>query len=201
MTVLAPNHPSTHGFFFDGLWLQFAAGVGVYQVLIHGTRKHTIALVGLLFAAGAQQIWQMPSSWEMDHNLQESNAVAFLFAVILLGLHRFDAAIARSRLVAPLTSCGMACYSIYLVHAPLVKGLSHALYLLGCTSQLETLLVTIPSCLVVSIVLGQMFHRCVEQRFLNSSAAPSVAAPTAPTTIRASATEQEVLPQAKPAIV
>jgi peptidoglycan/LPS O-acetylase OafA/YrhL len=201
MTVLAPNHPSTYGFFFDGLWLQFAAGVGVYQVLIHGTRKHAIALVGLLFAAAAQQFWQMPSYWEMDHHLQESNAVAFLFAVVLLGLHRFDAAIASSRLLAPFTSCGMAFYSIYLVHAPLVKGLSHSLYLLGFTSPFETLLVTIPSCLVVSIVLGQMFHRCVEQRFLNSSAAPSVVPSIAPMTKQASASEQELVPQAKPAIV
>lgn len=173
LTVVAPSYPGIRGFFFDGLWLQFAAGVGVYQVLVHGNRRHAVALVGLLIAASAHQLCQMPSFWEVDHALHESNIVAFLFASVLVGLHRFDLQIAQSRLAAPLTSCGLACYSIYLVHAPLVKGLSHGLYLLGFTSRLDTLLVTIPSCLVVSIVAGQWFHRSVEQRFLNSSPTPA----------------------------
>ena len=172
MTVWFPSDPATHGFFFDGLWLQFAAGVGVYQALNYGSGRSAVALVALLTAAAVHQYFQMPH-WEIDHTLHESNVVAFLFAIVLIGLHRFDKVIARSPMVAPLTSCGLACYSIYLVHAPLVKGLSHAWYLLGFTSGLATLFVTIPSCLVVSIVLGKMFHRCVEQRFLN----PSTAAP------------------------
>lgn len=172
-TVLAPNYPALHGFFFDGLWLQFAAGVGVYQVLIRGNRKQAWLLVVLLLAAVVHQLFQMSSFWELDHNLHESNVVAFLFAIVLLGLYRFDATIAKSRLVAPFTSCGLACYSIYLVHAPLVKGLSHACYMMGLTSRLDTLLVTIPACLVVSVVIGKMFHRGVEQRFLNSSTTPS----------------------------
>jgi len=170
MTVWFPSDPATHGFFFDGLWLQFAAGVGVYQVLNYGTGRSAVALVALLTAAAVHQYFQMPH-WGIDHTLHESNVVAFLFAIVLIGLHRFDKVIARSPVVAPLTSCGLACYSIYLVHAPLVKGLSHAWYLLGFTSGLATLLVTIPSCLIVSIVLGKMFHRCVEKRFLNPSAA------------------------------
>jgi peptidoglycan/LPS O-acetylase OafA/YrhL len=173
ITMLAPGHPAFRGFFFDGLWLQFAAGVGVYQVLIHGNRRHVVALVGLLLAGAVHQCWQMTSFWELDYALHESNMVAFLFAIVLLGLYRFDATIAQSPLVTPLTSCGLACYSIYLVHAPLVKALSHAWYLLGFTSGSATLLVTIPSCLVVSIVLGKMFHRCVEQRFLNPAPASS----------------------------
>lgn len=196
-TVLAPGHSSLHGFFFDGLWLQFAAGVGVYQVLIHGDRKQTGILVGVLLAGALHQLLQMSSFWELDHNLHESNVVAFLFAIVLLGLYRFDAAIAKSCLVAPFTGCGLACYSIYLVHAPLVKGLSHACYLLGLTSRLDTLLVTIPSCLVVSILIGKMFHRCVEQHFLNSSSAPS----TVQATDSNSAATPEPAPLVKPAIV
>ena len=197
LTVLVPSHPAIRGFFFDGLWLQFAAGVGVYQVLIHGNRKQTGILIGVLLAASLHQLLQMSSYWELDHHLHESNVVAFLFAIILVGLHRFDATIAKSRLVAPFTSCGLACYSIYLVHAPIVKGLSHALYLLGLTSRLDTLLVTIPSCLVVSVVLGQMFHRCVEQRFLNSPPAPSPVQESEPNTVA----DPEVRPTVKPAIV
>jgi len=109
--------------------------------------------------------------WEIDHTLHESNVVAFLFAIVLIGLHRFDKAIAQSPIAAPPTSCGRAGYSIYLVHAPLVKGLSDAWYLLDFTSGLATLLVTISSGLIVSIVLGKMFARCVEQHFRNPSAA------------------------------
>ena len=172
LTIIAPSHPTTRGFFFDGLWLQFAAGVGVYQVLNFGTGRTAIALVGLLTAAAIHQYFIMPHG-QLDHTLHESNVVAFLFAVILIGLHRFDRAIAGSPLAAPLATCGLACYSIYLVHAPLVKGLSHALFLMGYTSGVATLMVTIPSCLIVSIVLGRMFHRCVEQRFLNHFGAPA----------------------------
>ena len=134
------------------------------------TDRSEIALVALLTASAVHQYFQMPH-WEIDHTLHESNVVAFLFAIVLIGLHRFDKAIAQSPIAAPLTSCGSAGYSIYLVHAPLVKGLPHAWYLFGFTSGLATLLVTIPSCLILSIVLGKMFHRCVEQRFLNPSAA------------------------------
>jgi len=180
LTVVSPGNPTTHGFFFDGLWLQFAAGVGVYHALNFGTGRTAIALVSLLTVGAIHQYFAM-SHWDLDHTLHESNVVAFLFAVVLIGLHRFDMAIAQSRLAAPLTSCGLACYSIYLVHAPLVKGLSHAWYLLGFTSGPATLLVTIPSSLVVSIVLGKMFHRCVEQRFLNPAAAslPKIGLPAA----------------------
>ena len=197
LTVLLPSHPAFRGFFFDGLWLQFAAGVGVYHVLIHGNRKDAVLLVGILLAASLHQLFQMSSFWELDHHLHESNVVAFLFAIVLLGLFRFDVTISKSRFVAPFTSCGLACYSIYLVHAPLVKGLSHALYLLGFTSRLDTLLVTIPSCLIVSVVIGKAFHRGVEQRFLNPSSAPSPAQVTASST----AAEPEAPPLVKPAIV
>ena len=139
----------------------------------HPTTEPTEArlLLSRCYSASAvYQYFQMPH-WEFDHTLHESNVVAFLFAIELSGLHRFDKAIAQSPIAAPLTSCGSAGYSIYLVHAPLVKGLPHAWYLFGFTSGLATLLVTIPSCLILSIVLGKMFHRCVQQRFLNPSAA------------------------------
>lgn len=180
LTIVAPSHPATRGFFFDGLWLQFAAGVGVYRVLNFGTGRSAIALVGLLTAAAIHQYFAMPSG-ELDHTLHESNVVAFLFAVLLIGLHRFDRVIADSSLAAPLTTCGLACYSIYLVHAPLVKGLSHALYQTGLTSGPATLMVTMPCCLIVSVVLGKMFHRIVEQRFLNPAAVslPKIGQPAA----------------------
>jgi peptidoglycan/LPS O-acetylase OafA/YrhL len=201
LTVLVPSHPSLRGFFFDGLWLQFAAGVGVYQVLIHGNRRQSWILVGVLLAASLHQLLQMNSYWDLDHHLHESNVVAFLFAILLVSLHRFDSVIARQRLVAPFTDCGLACYSIYLVHAPIVKGLSHALYLLGFTSRLDTLLVTIPSCLVVSVVLGKMFHRGVEQRFLNSSSVPAPVPAPVRLADSNSSPQADAAPTVKPAIV
>ena len=119
ITVMFPSNPTTHGFFFDGLWLQFAAGVGVYQALNYETDRSEIALVVLLTASAVHQYFQM-LHWEIDHTLRESNVDAFLFAIVLIGLQRFGKAFAQSAIVAPLTSCGLDCYSIYLVHAPLV---------------------------------------------------------------------------------
>lgn len=96
ITVMFPSNPTTHGLFFDSLWLQFAAGVGVYQTLNYGTGRIAVALVALLTAAAVHQYFQMPH-WEIDHTLHESNVVACLFAIVLIGLHRFDKAVARRR--------------------------------------------------------------------------------------------------------
>jgi hypothetical protein len=58
-----------------------------------------------------------------------------------------------------------------------VKVWSHAWHLLGFTSGLDTLVLTMLSGLVASILRGKMFHRCVEQRFLDF---PSASSPPLP---------------------
>jgi peptidoglycan/LPS O-acetylase OafA/YrhL len=172
------------GTFISGLWLAFAAGVAVYYWLTRATsfQKRMIAVVLLGGTAWAAQ----PLSGLLTNNatLSKCLVVAFLFAFVLLGLHRCDRRMSAARVFAPLQFCGRMCYSLYLVHAPLCWVLSWALYRNGLNSPAPTLLITLPVCLVTSVIAGYAFHRGVERHFLNSSrpkcTAPVETAPARP---------------------
>lgn len=169
---------ATHGFFFDGLWLQFAAGTGLYAVIHKGSRSKTAIYVVLLLAGIIGQACLLPTIWATDHNPVESNIVAFAFALLLLAMHRHDASLHKLRLVRPFEACGLACYSIYLVHLPIVKGISHALFLAGVSSAEGTLLLTVPVCLAVSVIAGRAFHTRIERHFLNAPLPKDAQTPT-----------------------
>jgi peptidoglycan/LPS O-acetylase OafA/YrhL len=85
----------------------------------------------------------------------------------LLILHRFDSRLLAWRAVAGLGWCGTMCYSLYLVHQIPVKAVSAVLYAWGFRSGVATLLVVMPACVAMSLVLGRVFFRTVESRFLN----------------------------------
>ena len=59
------------------------------------------------------------------------------------------------------------CYSLYLVHWPVVALIGHAFDLIGVTNPAAILLVTVPCCIAVSVLIAWMFHRLVERRFWN----------------------------------
>ncbi|MCE9591410.1 MAG: acyltransferase [Planctomycetes bacterium] len=147
------------GFFFDGYWLLFAAGIGVYYQVNYARGLSTWLMQGLLWLGLAWSI----ISWPHPHY-----APAFAFAIMLTYLHRWDGIFSDARVLAPIRWCGIRCYSIYLVHQVPVKGLSLQLYKWGITDDLGTLLVTIPACLALSIALGAGFYWLVESRFLNT---------------------------------
>src|SRR5207244_7475173 len=92
---------------------------------------------------------------------------AFAFALLISLLHPFDARLASARVLRPLMACGTMCYSVYLIHYPFAKGISHALSLAGADGPVVTLFVTLPVCTAVSLVAATVFHRLVEMRFLN----------------------------------
>ena len=96
------------------------------------------------------------------------------------GQHPLDRRLSGSPFAAPVSWCGLMCYSLYLVHWPVCKGLSHALYAAGVDTPRLTVLVTMPACLAASIAAAWPFHVLVERRFLNPpSAAVSPSAPVA----------------------
>jgi peptidoglycan/LPS O-acetylase OafA/YrhL len=148
------------GFFFDGNWLIFAAGVLVYYHINYcsqGQRRLSYAILGtaLLLA-----VWlNLPAG-----------VPAFGFAIMLAVLHRHDVAIASSALTRPLLWCGQMCYSLYLVHQLIVKAVSQSLYAAGIDSGLATLMITVPASVLASVAAGQIFYRLVERRFLNTPA-------------------------------
>jgi peptidoglycan/LPS O-acetylase OafA/YrhL len=61
------------------------------------------------------------------------------------------------------------CYSLYLIHWPVVKATCHIFnYDLGIQNTWGVLLVTIPACVLFSAAAGWGFHLLVERRFLNT---------------------------------
>ena len=159
------------GFFFDGQWLSFYAGILVYYYLNFATWKLK-RCIEVALTLGIIVFWCDPANnWHRGSRTQQT-IVALAFALALIWGHRWDAAIANSKTTSFLQSCGKMCYSVYLVHWPVSKPISHALYLCGLKSHFMTLLVTIPVCLVASILVGRVFHLHIEQRFLKKRRNP-----------------------------
>jgi peptidoglycan/LPS O-acetylase OafA/YrhL len=159
-----------NGFFFDGYWLHFAAGILVFYAVVYRQRRHHLWLamplvVGMIYClAKPSELTTQAGTWR-QHSL-----IAYAFAIGILWLHPWDHHIAASRATAPLHQCGIRCYSIYLVHWPICKAISHALFDSGIQSPMATVLVTVPLCLVASVSAGWVFHTVVERRFMNSPA-------------------------------
>jgi peptidoglycan/LPS O-acetylase OafA/YrhL len=153
------------GFFFDGSWLTFAAGVLVYYSVNYASPRGRWFLLAVLLAA---VVWSI-----VDPERVPGGWAAFPFAVLLLALHRWDSHLATAPLVRPLMYCGTMCYSLYLIHMLPVKALSHGLHRMGVNGDWPTLLITVPLCVAVSLVLGRLFYLLVEQHFLNTRPEPS----------------------------
>jgi peptidoglycan/LPS O-acetylase OafA/YrhL len=148
------------GFFFDGNWFMFAAGVAVYFAL-HRAAAPGRWLVGLSLAAALAY-----SATRLPLEPAVSYASAFGFALVILAAHRWDGWLAAAPLLRPLMFCGTICYSMYLVHQLPVKALTQYLCLRGFTSDSDALLMAVPASVAVSVLLGWLFHITVERRFL-----------------------------------
>ena len=100
-------------------------------------------------------------------DMAEHCVVAFLFAFLIISLRKWDDSINRSKVLSPLRFCGERCYSLYLVHWPVVVLIGHAFNALGMTNATAILLITVPCCLATSLLLAAVFHTWVERRFWN----------------------------------
>jgi peptidoglycan/LPS O-acetylase OafA/YrhL len=164
--------PGIVGFFFDGYWLLFAYGIFVYYQLNYATerqRRILFILSALIFILTAAVRYGLitNSSWENKYRAFEL-FVGSGFGLLLLILRRWDKQLADCRLLQPLSFCGKMCYSLYLIHWPITKSISHIFFNLGVSSVWGTLLVTIPVSMAVSVAAAWVFHLLVERRFLNS---------------------------------
>jgi peptidoglycan/LPS O-acetylase OafA/YrhL len=168
------------GFFFDGRWLLFAAGVGVYYRVNYpdepGSRWALWAMGSVAMAAAvARYGLARGASGELKQALFEYT-VGFTFAMALVVGHRLDGWTARARVLSPLGWCGRRCYSLYLVHWPVTKVLAAALFAAGVRGAWPVLLAVVPACLGASAAAAAVFLWAVERRFLN----PRVPAPAPP---------------------
>jgi peptidoglycan/LPS O-acetylase OafA/YrhL len=162
-------HGGAQGLFFDGRWLHFAAGVLVFYGVNYLPRRQQWfvgipLLLGIAWAiTDPERLLEQEKNWHLD------SLAAYAFALVLLALHPLDRSLAGRGWLKPLSACGVLCYSIYLMHWPLCKAISHFLFDLGWQSPASAVLGTLPICLVTSVGAGWLFHRTVERRFLNAS--------------------------------
>jgi peptidoglycan/LPS O-acetylase OafA/YrhL len=157
--------PAVTGSFLDPQWFFFALGVLVFYAINHAGPKQyrTIIIFLVCFALTALH----PYYWVAHKRYAPELLASSLFALALLLLHPFDRQLARTRLLAPLFFCGEMCYSMYLVHIwvayPIRRGMDAA----GLGSVGNTLFVTIPLSVLLSVVVARVFFVFVERRFLN----------------------------------
>ena len=156
------------GFFFDGAWLEFAAGIAVYFRRNYASRlaKRMIDVVLLVFAVS----WSLSAApdWPVfKQTLAAHLAVSFTGAFLLGILEPYDRWTSQWKMLKPLKWCGVRCFSLYLIHGPAVYATSRVLVHFGWTSTMQILFVIVPVCAVVSLGCAEMFHRFVESRFLN----------------------------------
>lgn len=159
LPLIAIERSWISGFFFDGSWMTFAAGILVYWTTTYAADVRAKQLAsGVLLAMTASAFW-LPIP---------GGQVAFAFSLLLLWLHRWDRQHTAAPWVAPFTYCGQMCYSLYLVHQLLAKAVTAAAWSWGLQSATGTLFVTIPISFAMSVMAGRAFFTLVERRFLNS---------------------------------
>jgi peptidoglycan/LPS O-acetylase OafA/YrhL len=166
-TMLLVPWSRIDGFFFDGHWLAFAAGILVYYRVNYADRLGKWLVNGALVAGTLLYGRTFFPVHQPHANLGETIFVALAFALLLSLLHPWDRHLASARLLRPLMFCGTICYSLYLIHWPVVKGVAHAVHLLGLRSDTEIVLVTVPLGVAASVAVSWLFYVLVEKRFLN----------------------------------
>jgi len=175
---------STDGFFFGGPWLAFAAGIAVYYRRNYATPViRRVIDMGLLAAT----VWagrSVPDWGAIEQGVPAQLTAAFAGAFVIGLLEPLDGFTAKWKPLIPLRWCGVRCYSLYLVHGPVVYVLSRLTVHFGCVSPTATLCVTVPVCVAGSLAAGWAFHRWVEKRFLNppTGNAPRQDLPSTPST-------------------
>lgn len=169
--------------FFDGLWLAFAAGVAVYVRTTHPSPIVHLGLDGLLVVGFLWSWRNIPSAGDWSMTLPGMLAPACGFALLLNWLRPLDARLMSARALAPLRFCGRMCYSLYLVHSPVVAVVAWNCFRWGATTPAELFLVTVPACFAASVAAGYAFYRLVEVPLLKSAKpTPSAGGPSRPST-------------------
>lgn len=159
------NRMQITGVFCDGQWMNFYAGILVYYHVNYAGAKFR-RMIEVLFFAAIVTFWLDPLGKWSRASLFQQGFIAFGFGLLLIGLQSWDRKIARWKGGYLLQAVGVMCYSVYLVHWPICKAVSHASFLAGWTSNLFTVLVVIPVSLALSLLVGYAFHIAVERKFI-----------------------------------
>jgi exopolysaccharide production protein ExoZ len=160
--------PSTCPFPLN-MWYQFGLGALVYMLITCPQSRPiqihfgVVIILAILFAFLHQGTHSLghPSS-----RIQTVSCTAF--ALVLLGLYRFDATITRNRAVKVLEWLGAFSYSLYLSHffiIPIPQQIAKKLGFAGGTYWVSFL-----AQIIVAIAFAYVFHIVFERPFLSSRA-------------------------------
>lgn len=159
------------GFFFDGHWLLFAAGLFAYHYLHYASTKLKLLTVAGLVAGMVYALLDRRGQTEYVHrHLDDYIFTACGFAIALIVMWRWDKSISQWRWLRPIAWCGKISYSIYLTHYPIVVVIASLFAMFGVHDDASVLLVVLPTCLIVSLPVAWLFYQGVERRFLNAAA-------------------------------
>jgi peptidoglycan/LPS O-acetylase OafA/YrhL len=161
------------GFFFDGGWLQFWLGVALYYAIVWAGKPVWWLTLAMFLGVALACVWDLSSLLDPRPNAAQAMFVASGFAALALVLRPWDRTLARLTILRPLQTCGIMCYSLYLVHLPVAHVLRALLLSAGVEpTPIASILVGAPPCLWVA----WWFHRHVERRFMNPSLSGTAAA-------------------------
>ncbi len=136
-----------------GMWPQFACGIGVHAASNKSLALYWRLIVFVALAAGG--VWA----------LMQSGWLAAFPAFAALGLYgSLHLPFAARILPSVIPKIGVASFSIYLVHFPFIQPVSNLINRWFPAGEFVHLAI-MPMLLVTAILVGCVFHRCVELKF------------------------------------
>jgi peptidoglycan/LPS O-acetylase OafA/YrhL len=169
MIVAPPLNIPVEGFFFDGLWIQFALGILIYYQLNYASKRGYWLGVFLFLIGLAYTCLEPAQLLEEKKNWNQSYLAAFVFALTALFLHPKDSQLANSRMLWPFRACGIMCFSLYLVHVPVVCILRASLLHWYPSGDSLNPWITMPVYSAASLLAAFVFYWLIERRFINKS--------------------------------
>ena len=163
------NGLNLEGTVIGGEWFFFAAGIAAYYRTQHAGHVGRAISFALLAVATFLPVLDSRHLLLAGSNLRFNWIIAMLSAFLLATLYRYDAQMSGWRILRPFSFCGKICYSLYLIHPLVTTGIGHAFYQMGLRGNWETLLVTLPISVTLSLAISAAFSFLVERHFLNSN--------------------------------
>lgn len=161
-------------------WYQFGLGIAMFVLVNRQTlqlgrllqaQSILVMLAVLAYAAGL--------SGEPAPNLYHSDRTQLFcvlgFVVLVAAVARFDRALSGNWIMRQLRKLGTISYSLYLIHMLPLPMLDALLRRAGLQDQLY--LITYAVQIIVAVITGAIFHRLVEQRFIETRKRSIEAAP------------------------
>jgi len=151
------------------LWFQFGMGAMVYQIINYPRERANKAFLALTLILAATFAARYVGPHDLAHPSSRSETLfCAAFTIVVLWMHRLDAAAMRVRAVRGLAWLGTISYSLYLTHPilrPVLQHIGEKLKFTGNKYGLSFLLQ-----ITADIGFAFIFFLAVEKRFLSSGA-------------------------------